>query len=125
LVVLNEDGSGTSSELARLIGTHGVHLTSKALKQCEKRPNYPWVGASCHDAAELAQAATLGLDYALLGTVLPTPSHPDYPGMGWDAFAGLLENIKLPVFAIGGQDASTLKTAQGLGAHGVAAVRGW
>jgi 8-oxo-dGTP diphosphatase len=125
LVVLNEDGSGTSSELARLIGTHGVHLTSKALKQCEKRPNYPWVGASCHDAAELAQAATLGLDYALLGTVLPTPSHPEYPGMGWDAFAGLLEIVKLPVFAIGGQDANTLKTAQGFGAHGVAAVRGW
>ncbi|MDR3055334.1 MAG: Nudix family hydrolase [Zoogloeaceae bacterium] len=123
-VVLNEDGSGRASELARLIGAHGIHLTSKALTQSVKRPNYPWVGASCHDAAELAQASALELDYALLGPVLPTPSHPEHPGLGWEAFAGLLENARLPVFAIGGQDASTLKTAQSFGAHGVAGVRG-
>lgn len=125
LVVLNEDGSGAAAELARLMGAHGIHLTSKALAQTTTRPNHPWVGASCHDAAELAQAAALGLDYALSGPVLPTPSHPENPGLGWEAFAGLLKNVNLPVFAVGGQDASTLKTAQRVGAHGIAGIRGW
>ncbi|MDR1890370.1 MAG: Nudix family hydrolase [Zoogloeaceae bacterium] len=124
LVVLNEDGSGIAAELARLIGAHGIHLTSRALAQSAKRPNFPWVGASCHNAAELAQAEALELDYALLGPVLPTPSHPEHPGLGWEVFAQLLENTRLPVFAIGGQGVNTLKTAQDLGAHGVAVVRG-
>ncbi|GHT95195.1 hypothetical protein AGMMS49545_17730 [Betaproteobacteria bacterium] len=125
LVVLNENGSGRASEFARLTGAHGVHLTGKTLMQSVNRPNFPWVGASCHDAAELAHARALELDYALLGPVLPTPSHPEHPGLGWEAFAELLKNAGLPVFAIGGQDASTLKTAQSFGAHGVAGIRGW
>jgi 8-oxo-dGTP diphosphatase len=124
MVILSEDGDGASSELARLIGAHGIHLTRHALANSKERPDFPWVGASCHNETELAQAWALELDYALLGPVLPTPSHPEHPGLGWEAFARLLEHTRLPVFALGGQSANTLKTAQNLGAHGIAGISG-
>lgn len=120
LVVVNGDAG-----LARRIGAHGVHLPAAALRACRQRPDLPWVGASCHDAAELAQAAALDLDYALLGPVLPTASHPGEPGLGWARFAELVAGTPLPVFALGGMRTEMLETARVHGAHGIALMRGW
>lgn len=119
LVLINDDAA-----LAAELGADGVHLSASALMALAERPALPWVGASCHDARELAQATALGLDYALLGAVAPTPSHPGAPGMGWPAFAGLVEGAHLPVFALGGVASGDLAQAQALGAHGVACLRG-
>jgi 8-oxo-dGTP diphosphatase len=57
------------------------------------------VGASCHNAQEIARAGELGLDYALLGPVLPTPTHPEAAGLGWAEFARQRDGNTLPVFA--------------------------
>jgi 8-oxo-dGTP diphosphatase len=125
LALVSEDGAGTGRQLARHIGAHGLHLTSRALAQCATRPDFQWVGASCHNSQELRQAERLELDYALLGPALPTASHPETPGMGWEKFAQCLEDCRLPVFALGGQSLRTLHTAQTHGAHGIAALRDW
>ncbi|HSN63970.1 MAG TPA: thiamine phosphate synthase, partial [Azonexus sp.] len=92
---------------------------------CARRPDFDWVGASCHSAGELARAAELGLDYALLSPVLPTPTHPDAAHLGWDEFSKLIGGCPLPVFALGGMKKDLLATAQGHGAHGIALMRGW
>ena len=63
--------------------------------------------------------------YALLGPVLPTPTHPENPGLGWDGFARLATGNTLPVFALGGMRPELLATAQAHGAHGIALMRGW
>ena len=98
----------------------GVHLTSRALMQARARPAGRLVGASCHDAAELAHAAALGLDYAVVGPVKPTASHPDATPLGWDRFAELVAGSPLPVYAIGGLTRADLAEARERGAHGVA-----
>ena len=72
LVLINDD-----EEIARQVGADGVNLSATRLKACARRPDFNWVGASCHTAGELARAAELGLDYALLSPVLPTPTHPE------------------------------------------------
>lgn len=119
LLVVNDD-----EKLARQIGA-GLHLPAQRLCALTARPDLAWVGASCHDAAELAKAAELGLDYALLGPVKPTPTHPENPGLGWEAFARLIAGQPLPVFALGGMTRDDLATAQAHGAHGIALMRGW
>lgn len=125
-VFLSEDGSGLGIEIARVIRADGIHLTTGALqKNTGSIPlrAFPYIGASCHNAEDMALAKMLMLDYVFLGAVLPTPSHPGKPGMGWEAFSRLIAETPCPVFALGGQGAETLRTAQSCGAHGIACMR--
>ena len=67
----------------------------------------------------------VGFDYALLGPVLPTPTHPEAAGIGWDGFSSAICGSPLPVFALGGMKNEMLAGAQAHGAHGIALMRGW
>ena len=98
----------------------GIHLTSRALMSAAARPPALLVGASCHDAGELEHAAHLGLDYAVLGAVKPTASHPGATPLGWERFAELARDRPMPVYAIGGLTRADLPEARRHGAHGVA-----
>lgn len=114
-----------NGDVALAIATQadGVHLTARQLMALQARPALPLVAASCHNREELAQAAGLGLDFVVLGPVQPTASHPEQSGMGWSAFRDLIARFPLPVYAIGGLTGADLATAQGCGAHGIAAIR--
>lgn len=78
---------------------------------------------SAHNASDLSLARELGADFAVLGHVLDTPSHPGAAGMGWERFAELAGGAGLPVLAIGGQSEATLDEARRHGAHGIAGIR--
>jgi len=120
-VLVNDD-----EKLAQEIGAHGLHLSSTRLMATTQRPvAVERVAASCHSAEELAHAASLGLDFAVLGPVLPTASHPEDRGIGWAKFAELIEKSPIPVFALGGMSADLQETARSFGAHGIAMMRGW
>ncbi|HUW27723.1 MAG TPA: Nudix family hydrolase [Sulfuriferula sp.] len=110
--------------LARRIGAHGVQLSAAQLGELGSRPDLPLVAASCHNAAELDRAEALGCDFALLSPVLPTPSHPGAPVLGWDNFATLCTGRTLPIYALGGLGGADLDRARQHGAHGVALLRG-
>jgi len=105
--------------LAARLGV-GVHLTSKQLADMSARPDLPWVGASCHDAAELDRAAALGADFVVLGPVRATASHPGAATLGWPAFSRLIEDYPLPVYALGGLAGADMEVARLAGAHGIA-----
>jgi 8-oxo-dGTP diphosphatase len=109
-----------NSDCGRFPQANGVHLTARALLAAQARPDAALVGASCHDAAELERAAVLGLDYAVLGPVTATPSHPGAATLGWDKFAALARDRPMPVYAIGGLTRADLAEARRRGAHGVA-----
>jgi 8-oxo-dGTP diphosphatase len=111
------------ADLAREAGADGVHLPARQLMSVSQRPDFPLVGASCHDAGELARAAELGLDFAVLGPVKATASHPGAPQLGWQEFANLVSGFALPVYAVGGLQSSDLEDAWRAGAHGIAAIR--
>jgi 8-oxo-dGTP diphosphatase len=114
-------------ELAEALRADGVHLTAAQLGRLVERPLPPGflVGASCHDVTELARAEALGADFAVLGPVLPTASHPGAPHLGWERFAALVEPARIPVYALGGMTPDLLDTAWRHGAQGVAGIRGF
>jgi len=80
-------------------------------------------GASCHDEGELARAVEVGVDFVVLGPVLPTPSHAAVPPLGWKRFEELSRGMPLPVYALGGLVRADLEQAMLHGAHGVALRR--
>lgn len=109
----------------------GLHLRAAQLRDpavadavAEARGRRRSVAASCHDRSELEQAQALGCDFAVLGPVQPTATHPGAPGIGWDAFAAAREHASLPIYAIGGLHAGDIGTAREHGGQGVAAIRG-
>lgn len=107
------------------IGAHGVHLNSRRLQALASRPLTKdlWVAASCHNANEITQANRINADFAVLGPVLPTQSHPNAPAMGWDALGKLTDRANFPVYALGGMSADQLRKAHDYGAQGIAAIR--
>jgi 8-oxo-dGTP diphosphatase len=112
-----------TEENARAWRCAGVHWTSAALAAAKARPDDLLCSASCHTREDVAKAGALSLDFALLGPVAPTPTHPDAIVLGWDGFAALADGASLPVFALGGLARSDLDAAIAHGAHGVALRR--
>jgi 8-oxo-dGTP diphosphatase len=110
--------------LAREIGADGVHLTAEQLRATAARPESPWCGASCHSSEELRLAEALGVDFAVLGPVRTTPSHPHAVPLGWERFRKIAEGAAVPVYALGGIEPRDLEQALSCGAHGIAMVRG-
>jgi len=118
-ILLNGDADG-----ARRLGCAGVHWTSARLMAAQRRPTAMLCAASCHDAVELSRAVELGVDFVVLGPVLPTPSHATVRPLGWKRFEELSRGMPLPVYALGGLVRADLEQAMRHGAHGVALRRG-
>jgi len=111
-------------DLVRQLALDGVHLTASQLASFDSRPVPAtcWLGASCHNAAELAAAVRLGADFVAIGPVLPTSSHPGAPALGWEAFAALVAASPIPAYALGGLTQAQLAQAQAAGAQGIAGI---
>jgi 8-oxo-dGTP diphosphatase len=117
-VLLNGDAA-----LAREIGCDGVHWSAESLLAARARVDGMLCAASCHDAMELERAGSLGVDFAVLGPLKPTPTHPWSKPLGWKRFEAMLVRSSIPVYALGGLTGVDLDTAIDHGAHGLALRR--
>jgi len=102
----------------------GIHYTAAQLMKLKARPLPVLSGASCHTVQELGHAMAIGLDFAVLGPVLPTATHPRAKTLGWDGFTRIAQNASIPVYAIGGLRRQDMDEAREAGAHGLAMIRG-
>lgn len=101
----------------------GVHLSSRMLMASKIKPKgYTWVAASCHNLAELRYAEQLGIDFAVLAPVQATTTHPDAIPLGWHGLEAFLDQVNLPVFALGGLGLDDLGRALAAGAQGLAGI---
>ena len=110
--------------LAHRVGADGVHLTARQAAGLRERPDLGLVGVSCHNRDELEQAQRLAADFAVLGPVQRTATHPEREPMGWQGFAQAIAGSSIPVFALGGLQRSDCTLAWQHGAHGLAMIRG-
>ncbi len=106
-------------------GADGVHLDSAGLmlRRGRELPAPRLLAASCHDRAQLRQAARIGADLVTLSPVLATASHPGAATLGWQGLRELCRATALPVYALGGLHPRDLPQARAAGAQGVAAIR--
>ncbi len=104
----------------------GLHLTSRDLARFndDDLPMQTLLAASCHSATDLQKAERLGCDFAVLGPVAVTASHPEVIPIGWSAFRAMRESASLPIYALGGLHSDDIDMARRNGAQGIAAIRG-
>lgn len=100
----------------------GLHLPARAPAA---EGGAPLTGRSVHDAAEADAALAERVDYAVIGTVFETDSHPGLEGRGLDHVRVLTSRLgAIPAYAIGGITAANAAFAIAAGAHGVAVRSG-
>lgn len=118
---------GTPERFADTPGAAGLHLPWREAANLASRPvpSGVWLGVSCHSADQLAHAVEIGADYATLGPVRVTATHPGAEGIGWDAFRELTAIANIPVFALGGLSPEDIDRARNEGGQGIAGIRFW
>lgn len=108
------------AELAISTGAHGLHVPEGILAQHARPMNHGITTIAAHSASALERAAKLGADAAILSPVFPTESHPSAPPLGAPEFARLVALARVPVYALGGVNPSTIPKIADSGAAGVA-----
>jgi thiamine-phosphate diphosphorylase len=115
-------------DVALAVGAEGVHLGERSLPVRVAREllgTRTWLGRSCHDAPDIAASRREGADYAFLGTIFRTPTHPETEGMGLEGLvASVTGSGTFPVVGIGGIDPERVPDVLAAGAYGVAVIRG-
>ena len=113
-------------DLALAVDADGVHLGQGDLPPALARqllgPDR-LIGRSTHALSQLRQAEADGCDYVGVGPVNATPTKPGREPVGLEYVRQAAAASRIPFFAIGGIDASTLAAAQAAGAERVAVVR--
>jgi 8-oxo-dGTP diphosphatase len=103
----------------------GIHLSAEQLMTLRAKPKGDGlVAASCHTLQELGHAMAIGLDFAVLGPVKETATHPGAELLGWEGFRRIAAGASIPVYAIGGLRPQDMDEARAAGAHGLAMIRG-
>jgi thiamine-phosphate diphosphorylase len=119
LLIVND-----SPELAVRAGADGVHVgqgdASVALARRVVGPDRI-VGLSAETPGQIAAAR--GADYLGVGPVYATPTKPEGVAAGLDLVRAAARTARVPWFAIGGVDESTLDEVKAAGATRIAVVR--
>ena len=103
----------------------GLHLTEAGLARAANSSSGQLLSVSCHSLDSLRKAQQIGADFALLSPVETTQSHPGTEPLGWPAFREMVEQVNIPVYALGGMTADKINKAWDHGAQGVAGISSW
>ena len=90
-----------------IAGAAGVHLPADAasvrIVKAQAEDNL-CVGCSVHSLNAAEKRETEGADFVTYSPIYPTASKPGYgPAVGVEGLAKVVENVRLPVFALGGR----------------------
>jgi thiamine-phosphate pyrophosphorylase len=111
-------------DIAAAAGANGVQLSSADLTPADARRVLAsgWIGRSVHSVDEASAAVDAGADFLVVGSIYPTPSHPERPAAG-PKLVRDAARFGRPVIAIGGVTPERVPELKAAGAYGVAAIR--
>lgn len=104
----------------------GLQLSSKQAKQHQNRPvsAEKLLSVSAHNLDEMQAALDLEADFLQLSPINATSAHPDLQAIGWEQLKVWLDEVPIPVYALGGMKPQDIEAARAQGAQGVALTRG-
>jgi thiamine-phosphate pyrophosphorylase len=114
--------------IAREVGADGAHVGREDPPVAEARAMLgpeAIIGASCYgDVARAVAAEQAGADYVAFGTPFPSPTKPKRTDISLGIFREVKQQVKVPVFAIGGITIDNAPQVIDAGADGIAVVSG-
>ena len=115
-------------DLARALGAAALHLPehkiSDRLLISRARAAGLKISAACHSRSALKRAADAGFDFALVSPVFQTDSHVGVRCLGVHALARLVNNVPVPVIALGGVNLHTAGKLRAQKLAGIAGISG-
>jgi thiamine-phosphate pyrophosphorylase len=112
-------------EVAAAVGSEGVHVGQDDDAVAKARAvvaSACFVGKSTHSLAQAVAAQAEGADYIGFGPLYATGTKPDYVPIGLHEIAEVHRLVTLPIFCIGGVNASRLDEITAAGAQRVVVV---
>jgi len=113
------------ADIAAQIACEGVHVgqdDDAVAKAREVTGGACFVGKSTHSLAQAVAAQAEGADYIGFGPLYATGTKPDYIPIGLADIAEAHQRVSLPIFCIGGVNATRLDEVLAAGARRVVVV---
>lgn len=113
-------------DVAHFMNTKGVQLTHNSQDTAAVRSSYPdlHIGCSVQSAEEAIYACNQGADYLIFGHVFETQSKPDLKPKGLAELRNVVQQVPIPVLAIGGLTPENTPEVMKTGAGGIAVLSG-
>lgn len=120
-IILND-----TLDIALLMGIKSVHLPEKGLPVKMVKQNFPHirVGRSVHSYEGAKIAERDGADYVLYGHCFETNSKKGKTPNGIQPILKMKQELRIPVYAIGGITVNKIDTLQQVKADGIAVMSG-
>ena len=112
-------------DIALAVNADGVHVgqSDLSLKNVRKLIGKDKIiGVSCGNLEEAKKAYKDGADYLGVGAVFPTNTKKDAKDVGIDGLKEIINNIPLPIVAIGGINKENIENLRDINLAGVALV---
>ena len=123
LLLINDD-----VDIAVEVNADGVHLGPEDMDIQEARARLgsdKIIGITCHNDIQLArEAEQAGADYVALGRFFGSSSKPSAPPASLDTLQQAVNELSIPVCAIGGISPENAPKLIGKGAHMIAVING-
>jgi thiamine-phosphate pyrophosphorylase len=113
-------------DVALLCEADGVHLGQDdipAVRAREITSDNFIIGVSTHSLEQALMAEKKGVDYIGIGPVFSTPTKENYSPIGVSVVRKVIENVSIPVMAIGGVNLENLEELIEIGCKNVAMLR--
>jgi thiamine-phosphate pyrophosphorylase len=113
------------ADIAELAGADGVHLPATGIPVAEVKKLFPRLlaGVSTHSLESARKAEADGADFITFSPIFDTPSKRRYgPPQGLDRLREVAGKTGIPVLALGGIKADTVRLVLDQGAYGVALI---
>lgn len=121
-LIINDD-----LEIAVAVGADGVHLGQEdaSLEKARNRlgPG-AIIGVTVRNVAQAVKAEKMGADYIGLGPIYKSSTKQPVNPLGLHIIRLVREQVKIPIFAIGGISLEKVKEVMEAGASGIAVISG-
>lgn len=110
-------------DIALLLNLDGVHLPEKSIPLDIVKKKYPHliVGKSCHSLKCCLKAQEENADYIFISPIFYVEDKQ--PPLGLEKLKEVVDNISIPVYALGGINKNNIQSVLETGVYGIASIR--